>query len=142
MSTKLTLRTNRGTLYLARRGWENRLFGVFLHRIDSPDPGEKLHDHPWWFASLILRGGYSEVRSLTRAYAPIQVIRNRWSLRSLRLDECHRIINVEPGTITLVIRGPKVRHWGFYDHLSALAPMRWIYWEELSRTERDLTLES
>jgi hypothetical protein len=31
-----------------------------------------------------------------------------------RLAACHRITGVQPGTVTLVLVGPKVRTWGFY----------------------------
>jgi hypothetical protein len=40
--------------YLVKSRW----FNIFVHHImrsdDDPDP----HDHPWWFFTLVLRGGY------------------------------------------------------------------------------------
>lgn len=35
-------------------------FGVFLHKHYQPDQDSELHDHPWPFVSVILRGGYLE----------------------------------------------------------------------------------
>lgn len=49
-------------LYLRRwfitpRSWKKR---VFLHCILRPDEDRHLHDHPWNFATLVLKGGYDE----------------------------------------------------------------------------------
>lgn len=108
-----------------------RLFGVYLHLIDAPDPGLDLHDHPWPFATIILRGGYTEEHASIRDAVPYAVIAERVGKRSvcrpgvmrvwrrgsvhrMGLADAHRIIAVEPGTVTLVLRGRKVRPWGFY----------------------------
>lgn len=127
---RLTLVGPRGT-FLRRAGIDVRLVGVYLHRIDAPDPGIDLHDHPWSFASLVLRGGYLEEHAETReapslAWIAEQVnapascrsgVLRSWkagSFHRIRLHEAHRIVDVKPNTITLVLRGPKVRSWGFY----------------------------
>ena len=39
----------------------NSLGNLDLHVFHASDAGRKLHDHPWSFISLILRGGYTEV---------------------------------------------------------------------------------
>ena len=58
---RLDLRGPDGSTFLRRRGIEHeRLGGLLLHFLDGPDPGLDLHDHPWPFATLILRGGYTE----------------------------------------------------------------------------------
>ncbi|MBX8687810.1 hypothetical protein GO011_10265, partial [Mycobacterium sp. 20091114027_K0903767] len=51
--------TNNSAPYLQR--WylipRNRYCNIYLHRfIASDDP--TCHDHPWWFASLLLHGSY------------------------------------------------------------------------------------
>lgn len=73
MSARMRLRRADGAVYLDRWGFEwpakseepyrRPWFGVFVHRMDAADPGIDLHDHPWWFGSLILWGGYTEERS-------------------------------------------------------------------------------
>ena len=50
-----------GRPFLRRRGIEHpRVGGVLVHALDGPDPGLDLHDHPWSFVTIVLRGGYSE----------------------------------------------------------------------------------
>ena len=45
-------------LFLKDRKWFP--FNIFLHKFMKGDPDE-LHDHPWPYATLILKGGYWEV---------------------------------------------------------------------------------
>ncbi len=132
---RLRLRRADGRVYLNRWGWRCRFGAVLLHRMDAPDPGEDLHDHPWAFVSIVLAGGYIEERAATRdatTYARIAVEyldtplmrgarrgfeeeRRRFSVRRMRLDECHRITRLlRAPTWTLVITGPRRRRWGFY----------------------------
>src|SRR6185437_13431087 len=52
-----------GTLYLRRWLLTPSIFGwrLMLHRIARPDADLTLHDHPWDFATICLRGGYDEI---------------------------------------------------------------------------------
>lgn len=131
-----------GATFLRRRGIEHSRFGgVLLHRLDGPDPGLDLHDHPWSFTTLVLRGGYSERyvpnaeagrqadRPLVTRVAPLRHWR-RWSRHDMPLATAHRIVAVEPGTVTLVWRRPKVRRWGFF------LPTGWIDCEAYPYDER------
>lgn len=129
---RMTLRRADGRVYLDRWGFGHKRIGaVFLHRMEAPDPGLDLHDHPWTFISLVLSGGYSEERALTRV-APalaracerwpaanrrrgLVEYRRRWSIRRMRLDECHRVTSLLGDRCwTLVLCGPVRRRWGFY----------------------------
>ena len=91
-------------------------FGVMVHQLHRKDADRDLHDHPWPFVSIILRGGYTEetqyseygrkrFRRRSRFKNPITY--NGFAFR-------HRITRVWPDTRTLIIRGPKTREWGFY----------------------------
>lgn len=123
---RMTLRRYDTKIYLDRWGFEHpRVGGLFLHRMDAPDPGLDLHDHPWSFLSIVLTGGYIEERADTRnapkiaafdrAQRGIIVGRRRGSARVMRLDECHRITRLDaPRVWTLVLHGPRRRSWGFY----------------------------
>lgn len=127
---RMRLRRSDGRIYLDRWGFQFDQIGrIFLHRMDAPDPGVDLHDHPWWFASIVLWGGYTELRADTRD-APlfagmaekwpttrrgVEVERRVGSVRTMRLDECHTIVRLHRRRCwTLVIGGPRRRKWGFY----------------------------
>lgn len=87
------------------------LFGwrAYIHRFRASDPDRGLHDHPWgWSASLILTGGYSEVRAgaMRRLFpGQVNIIRGR---------DFHRIL-IDDGAEawTLFVHGPRVKGWGF-----------------------------
>ena len=147
MTVRMRLRRADGRVYMDRWGFEwprtngrHPLFGCFLHRFTAPDPGQDMHDHPWSFLTVPLVGGYEEERSDVRVasgcYGIVERVR-RLRPRLMRLDECHRIIQLDrPVVWTLVIHGPWRRLWGFY------TPNGWIessvYDKSVRAERRDL----
>lgn len=132
---RMTLRRSDGRVYLSRWGPGARRVGaVFLHRMDAPDPGLDLHDHPWRFVSIVLAGEYVEHRATVREPGNVRVVRRRrWTVKTLRLDECHRVVELPRGRCwTLVICGPVRRKWGFYLADSG----RWMVESEYDLTVR------
>ncbi len=128
---RLTLR-HAGRTFLERWGFvHDRIGGIYLHRISGPDPGLDVHDHPWSFVSIVLRGGYSEklVEDVRQPiHHEIHAFHPAGSVHRLPLEHAHRIVHTRPGTWTIVFRGPTRRRWGFYvpegvGHL-------WVDWEE------------
>ena len=131
MLKRLRLRRGDGEVYLDRWGWRTRWFGIYLHRMTAPDPGVDLHDHPWPFVSLILRGGYIEERADVRTAHTAASFAESWpdhcerghkitwmpgTIHRVRVDECHRIIGLRRvPTWTLVFTGRRYRNWGFYE---------------------------
>lgn len=75
LKPRLLLRRGDGSAYLTRWGFRSKWFSVYLHKLDAPDPGTDLHDHPWPFVSIILRGGYVEQTWATAT----AVLRARWA---------------------------------------------------------------
>lgn len=45
----------------------NRGLNVYLHKFLRDDDDRALHDHPWWFVSVMLWGQYVEVTDQGRA---------------------------------------------------------------------------
>ena len=82
-------------------------FNIFLHKFLQGDPDE-LHDHPWPYFTLILKGGYWEVTHKGRFW------RGPGSFRFSTPKSLHRV-ELEKGISawTLFIPGPKTRDWGF-----------------------------
>lgn len=149
MTSRMRLRREDGEVYLNRWGWERDwLGGIFIHRMDAPDPGIDLHDHPWTFWSLILWGGYEEERCEARVGSYYAEMVEKWggrpknhprgvrrplSVRRMDKHECHTITNLLGcRSWSIVIHGPRVdgRRWGFY------VPGRWVDHDDYDALER------
>lgn len=101
----------------------NPLFNVYLHKFLRSDDDRALHDHPWWFVSLLLRGEYVEI---TEAGSALRVSAGWrfWQASRLfvfrRATWRHRVQLVRDDGVyetpcwTLVITGRRVREWGFW----------------------------
>lgn len=95
---------------------------VCLHWINKPDAEPWLHDHPVSFLSLILRGGYAELRASGDGDVGHRV--HRWfNFIRARPNDRHRIIFCRKNTLTLCFMGPKTREWGFH------MPEGWVGWK-------------
>jgi len=92
-------------------------FNVFLHRFLKSDPDD-VHDHPWPYATLILKGGYYEwlpkFNDKGEKIGEIAVWRAPGHFRFCRADSYHRI-ELDPNVEcwTLFMPGPQKREWGF-----------------------------
>lgn len=96
-------------IYLTRwRLLQTPWFGLFIHKINRPDSDRALHDHPWNFVSLILKGGYDEKRpsGITK--------RDVGSFAYRRAEDLHAIVRLwEVPTWTFILIGRNRRNWGF-----------------------------
>lgn len=120
-------------LFLKDRTWFP--FNVFLHKFLKSDPDD-VHDHPWPYATLILRGGYWEwipqFNSKGEKIGEISTWRGAGSFRMCGASSYHRIeLDPEVECWTLFMPGPKQREWGF------LSKGKWVQWEQYlaSRTK-------
>jgi hypothetical protein len=104
--------------YLTRwRIVQTPLFGVYLHRMDGPDPRPTLHDHPWNFVSFVLRGGYIE-RVLVDVLPGTTQRRTVTRLNVKRATDLHYIISLlhdRKPTWTLMFVGRRKRVWGYVE---------------------------
>jgi hypothetical protein len=92
-------------------------FNVFLHKFHKGDPGD-VHDHPWPYATLILKGGYyewvPEFNKEGRMIGEIRHWRGPGHFRICKPTSYHRI-ELEKGVTpwTLFMPGPQKREWVF-----------------------------
>jgi hypothetical protein len=113
-------------VFLKDRKWFP--FNIFVHRFHSSDPGD-VHDHPWPYFTLILKGGYYEwlpqFNSKGQKIGELQVWRRPGHFRICGANSFHRI-ELDPSITawTLFIPGPHKREWGF------LVGNKWIHNEE------------
>jgi hypothetical protein len=82
-------------------------FNIFLHHFLKGDPDD-LHDHPWSYATIILKGGYWETTPEGRFW------RSPGHFRFCKANTFHRV-ELEPGVEcwTLFMPGLQQRDWGF-----------------------------
>jgi hypothetical protein len=114
--------------YLFLKDRKHFPFNVFLHRFLKSDPDD-VHDHPWPYATLILKGGYYEwipqFDNKGNKFGEIAVWRGPGSFRVCSADSYHRIeLDPDVECWTLFMPGPQKREWGF------LVKDRWIQHED------------
>lgn len=117
---------------IPRNGWLN----IYLHKFMRDDDDRAMHDHPWWFVSVMLRGCYREDRyvelrgnGFVSPYIDSSV--RRWlSIAIRRATDRHRV-TLRKDTSgrpvpcwTLVVTGPRVREWGFW------CPQGFVHWKD------------
>jgi len=119
------------------RNWTCR-----LHHILSSDNDRHLHDHPWPYVTIILRGGYWETRpTAEKNWAKDTVkwngefgpagswVERKWrgpgSILIRKPNSYHQLTLPEGKTaLTMFWMGPHTQHWGF------MTPTGKIYWRE------------
>lgn len=101
--------------YLTRwRVIQTPWFAFYVHKFTGPDPRPTLHDHPWNFLSVVLKGGYTEHRMdpLTRDVNLHEVRRFNF----VRANDAHAILHLHRNpTWTLLFVGRRRRTWGYWE---------------------------
>ena len=107
-----------------------------LHHILRSDQGRDFHDHPFTCLTLILWGGYWEIRprqwlqKVTGGRYPSTAVHYQWygpgSCRKLLVDGVPHRVELQGGRTawTLVWAWPKTKMWGFW--LGKGEDARWI----------------
>ena len=100
-------------------------FNVFIHKFLKSDPDD-VHDHPWPYATLILKGGYYEWTPIFdregKKIAETCKWRGPGHFRTCSATSYHRI-ELDPNVTawTMFMPGPQTREWGF------LVNNKWIH---------------
>ena len=94
--------------YLFLRDRKDFPFNIFLHKFLKSDPDE-LHDHPWDFITIILRGGYWEHTTKGKFW------KKPFSIHYRKATDLHRIeLDKKVNDVwTLFIPLRRKREWGF-----------------------------
>jgi len=118
-------------------------YAVRVHHILRSDTEREFHDHPWNYCTLILRGGYTEVKPVfdssqfyhgeTRA----TYTKGDWLWRPAK--SWHRLeLDASVDTWTLFMTGKQQQKWGFL-----VEPEFKMYWRDLlAERQRYLTHDS
>ena len=139
------LQEDDGRRVYLKRWWiipRNRWLNIYVHQFLRSDDDRALHDHPWWFVSLMLQGMYTEVtdtaRTVRSAPEPWRLFFGDRPLAFRPATWRHRVELIATpewceiaGTMltngmsgvppkreipcwTLIITGRRVRTWGFW----------------------------
>lgn len=124
----------------------NPLFNVYVHCFVRDDDDRALHDHPWPWCSVLLRGTYIE-HTIAAGGIHQRRVRHAGSVKFALPSRAHRVEllpdyeGIETGSMawvqarrgegprrrcwTLFFVGPRVRAWGFH------CPERgWVRWQD------------
>lgn len=132
MPFKYPIRRDNGELYMMRYNlFQCPAFTIKLHIFHLSDD-ECMHDHPWWFLSFILWGGYvehTEKEMIEEHYQtsdknPEYLINRKYIKKESKIvhpfsilfrpaEHKHRV-EVHQKCVTLVITGRRTRQWGFW----------------------------
>ena len=100
-------------------------FNVFIHKFLKSDPDD-VHDHPWPYATIILKGGYWEwipqFNNDGKKFGELAHWRGAGHFRTSAATSYHRI-ELDPSIEcwTMFMPGPQRREWGF------LVKNKWIH---------------
>lgn len=109
-------------------------FGIYLHHFCRSDHDRALHDHPWPYVAIILKGGYWEVHDQDRAgqvvewRGPGSVLlrpaqwRHRIALPVFGFQDDGR--QIQQPSWSLVFVGRRAQRWGFF------TPQGWCWWRK------------
>lgn len=92
--------------YLHRWVADFGLFSIRVHHFLRSDDNRNLHDHPWWYCTLVLRGSYRDVSEQGEELLTPGKVAFRRAL--------HRHTVQTAGVWTFLVTGPQVRRWGFW----------------------------
>jgi hypothetical protein len=114
--------------YVFLKDRERFPFNIFVHKFLKSDT-EDVHDHPWPFLTVILKGGYYEWTPQFDAQGRKIAEIARWcgpgSFRWASAHQYHRVeLDPDVECWTLFMPGVKQRDWGF------LVKNKWIQWEQ------------
>lgn len=130
----------------------NPVINVYLHKFMRSDDDRALHDHPWWFVSLMLKGEYEEITADGNTVAERHKLRKAGSLAFRPAEWRHRVQLLvdmeayrphdtplpEKPCWTIIVTGRRSRSWGFWcPNWERLSPTmkkrdgeRFVPWQE------------
>ena len=83
-------------------------FSIRLHQWIGSDDLRYFHDHPTWFATIVLSGSYIDISPKGEEQLNIGSFRFRPALYK------HKVKILQGGCWTLLVFGKHFREWGFY----------------------------
>lgn len=96
------------------------LFSIRVHEWHRSDDKRFMHDHPWHFVTLVLRGSYTDVSSQGRD------VLTAGSVRYRHAGHAHYVEVPPAGAVTIILTSYVVRNWGFWVKGKFVRPLRFF----------------
>lgn len=107
--------------YVIRWRVEFPFGSVRVHHWLSHDDDRAFHDHPWWFFTLVVKGGYTDVSPGGDDYLMAPAVRFR------RAQHRHTVYPAPGGCWTVLVTGRPLRAWGFWwDGVKFVKANKWF----------------
>jgi hypothetical protein len=99
-----------------------RFGSLRVHHWVASDDQRFPHDHAWWFLTVVLRGGYTDISDMTSDWVPPSTtstfrIHDHVRAPAVRFRSAqhrHKVKVDHDGAWTVLLTGPPVRDWGFW----------------------------
>jgi hypothetical protein len=107
--------------YLTRWVVKFWLFSIRLHHWHASDDPRAMHDHPWWYVTLVLRGGYVDhAHNGDDALAA-------GSVRFRPAKHRHTVVVNPGGCWTIMLTGRDKHDWGFWWGSKFFRRNKWFF---------------
>ena len=105
--------------YIHRWVFDVGLFSVRIHHWHFADDKRHYHDHPWWFLTFVVNGGYTDLSPAVNSKRDHEVIADHLKAGSIRFRKAnhrHSVDVDDGGCWTVMLTGPVSQRWGFWIH--------------------------
>jgi hypothetical protein len=106
--------------YVIRWMIETPLGSLRVHHWLGPDDDRAFHDHPWWFLTFVVWGGYADVNPDGTDVLRAPAVRFR------RAHHQHTVQPFARDTWTVMFTGSKTRTWGFWREGKFVKANKWF----------------
>lgn len=106
--------------YVIRWRFETPVGSIRVHHWLSNDDPRAVHDHPWWFLTFVVKGGYCDLGPGKDEALKAPCIRFR------KAEHKHTVYPDPGGAWTLLITGRPLRKWGFYPGGKFVKANKWF----------------
>jgi hypothetical protein len=106
--------------YVIRWRLETPIGSIRLHHWLASDDDRAFHDHPWWFTTFVLKGGYTDRNPEGDEHLKALAVRYRPALHQ------HTVVPDSGGAWTIIVTGPIIRKWGFWFGQKFVKANKWF----------------
>lgn len=106
--------------YVIRWRLEFPFGSIRVHHWLSNDDNRAVHDHPWWFLTFVVKGGYTDSQP-----GKVDVL-TAPAVRFRKAEHRHTVFPHPGGAWTILITGRPLRKWGFWHKDKFIKANKWF----------------